>query len=125
MTHFDKGVYANPHPSPGEVNTMPSMTNVAGYMTTQQQIERLLAAGELNLAWRKTTFPPDTDIPDNYVPPDYAPTELDVLDEYKLVVAGKSRAAARVQVHEKKLNPDPQPEPAEPAPAETEHEETE
>lgn len=78
-----------------------SVVETAGYMTAQQQVQRLLAAGKLSDAWRKAHFPPDTDIPDDFVPPDYAPTELEILDEARMVVAGKTRAQARKEISER------------------------
>ena len=78
-----------------------SVVETAGYMSAQQQVERLLAAGTVHAAWKKAHFPPDTDVPDDFVPPDYAPTELEVIDEARLVVAGKTRAQARREIAER------------------------
>lgn len=78
-----------------------SVVETAGYMSARQQIERLIAAGTINAAWKKAHFPPETDVPEDFVPPDYAPSELDIIDEARAVIAGKTRAQARKDAYEK------------------------
>lgn len=81
--------------------TEPSKTNRAGAMTKKQQIQRLMAQGKINRAWRNGMFPGDGDIPDDFVPPDYSPDEMAVLDEQRAIVAGKNAGEARIEAKRK------------------------
>ncbi len=87
-------------PVPGEPGD--SIVETRGYMTLQQQIERALAAGILYEEWRKAHFPPDSSVPDDFEPEGYEPDEMDIMQEYQLLVDGRTRAMARIEQAERK-----------------------
>lgn len=96
------GTYDSPNDVAMEDNFGPSVTDTLGAMTHKQQIDRIMAAGRQLENWRRAHFPPGTDVPDDFVPPGYNPDYMDLVDEARQIVNGKTRAAARVAVAEKK-----------------------
>lgn len=121
MKKFSADVYYSVHYRDGakdsqflELNTGEVLVETAGYMSAEQQVRRLVAAGTVYQYWKNSHFPPDEEVPDDFYPPDYSPSELDLIDEARLIVAGKTAAAARAAVAERSvsedgLDPDPDP----------------
>lgn len=113
MRHFPIGTgYApNYDIDNGAVNDGPEIVETRGYMTLKQQIDRALAAGVLHETWRREHFPPDFDVPDDYEPPAYAPDEQELLQEYQLMVDGRSRAMARLEAEQRRVESETESEP--------------
>lgn len=103
MLHvYPRGTFARDDHSLMEGPFEPSKVETTGVMTGQQQIERILAAGIISRNWRQDHYPPVDDVPSDFQPLAYEPDWLDVVDEAREVMRGKTAAAARKVVAERK-----------------------